>query len=105
MKKKRLQLSEDKCVILQINSKDGAKPTLKINDDVMEDKEIICYLGDIFNKKGNNKDLIDDRVMRGKAAMIRALSSCDEVAMGCYIIEVLLMLYNSFFLSVLSGME
>ena len=39
---------------------------LKIDDQKrVKIAEVITYLGDLFNKKGNNDDLIRDRVNKG----------------------------------------
>ena len=72
---------------------------LEINGKEMGSVEKFLYLGDVINAKGNNSDLINDRISRGKAMVIKAMSICD-ISMGCYTIEILMVLYQSMFLSV-----
>ena len=59
------------------------------------------YLGDLFNSAGTKEDLIIDRVKKGKACTVNAVSLCAEITMGLlYTIPTLLLLYRSVFLSV-----
>ena len=100
--KKRLILNALKCVLLCINIKPHhVIPRLKIDDAAILTAECASYLGDIFNTAGNNKDLIEDRVKKGKACIVSAMSLCGEITMGVYTIDTLLLLYCSVFLAVL----
>lgn len=100
--KKRLLLNALKCVLLCINVKaHHVIPRLKIDDAAILTKECATYLGDIFNTAGNNKDLIEDRIKKGKACIINAMSLCGEITMGLYTIDTLLLLYWSVFLAVI----
>ena len=65
----------------------------------MEVKEKVMYLGDVLNTRGNNNDLIEDRVKKGKEVIVKAMSICD-ISLGCHTIEILMLLYQSLFLSV-----
>ena len=56
-------------------------------------------LGDLFNQKGNNDDLIKDRVKRGTKAMITIMALMSETEVGEHYINVMLLLYRSLFLS------
>ena len=56
-------------------------------------------LGDWFNSKGNNKDLIDDRVKRGKMCVVNSVSLCNELSLGKYTLITLIVLYGAVFLS------
>ena len=72
---------------------------------VVNGKEIdICettkYLGDIFNSKGNNSDLIDDRVKKGLACMMSSVSLASEISLGVHLIKILVCLYKIMFLTV-----
>lgn len=99
--KKRLMLNASKCVLLCINTKPHhVIPRLKIGDALICTVEEAPYLGDIFNKSGSNNDLIDDRVKKGKACIINAMSLCSEITMGVYTISTLLLLYKSVFIQV-----
>ena len=51
---KRLTFSAEKCELLKINSKDDT--CLKVNGRSMKQVDVACYLGDHFNRQGNNSD-------------------------------------------------
>ena len=60
------------------------------------------YLGDEFNDVGTNKHLVEERVKKGKACIVSAISMCNEVTMGIYAVQTLLLLYSGLlFLQVL----
>jgi hypothetical protein len=99
--KKRLLLNALKCLLLCINTKQNdVIPRLKIGDTALKKVDSAPYLGDIFNSKGNNIDLIADRVKKGKAATINSLSLCSEITMGIYTIQTLMLLYRCMFVAV-----
>ena len=99
--KKRLLLNALKCLLLCINLKTSdVVPRLTIGDTPLKVVELAQYLGDIFNATGTNEDLVEDRVKKGKACTICAMSLCAEVTMGIYLIQTLLLLYRSVFLQV-----
>ena len=99
--KKRLTLNALKCVLLCINIKSHhVVPRLKIDGTAIRTVGSAPYLGDIFNESGNNKDLIKDRVKKGKACIVNAMSLCSEITLGMYTINTLLLLYESVFLQV-----
>ena len=100
--KKRLLLNALKCVLLCINVKaHHVIPRLKIDDAAILTKENAAYLGDIFNTAGNNKDLIEDRIKKGKACIVNAMSLSDEITMGLYTIDTLFLLYGSVFMAII----
>ena len=99
--KKRLSLNALKCLLLCINVKpNDVIPRLKIGDIALEIVERAPYLGDMFNAAGTNKDLIEDRVKKGKACIVNAMSLCSEITMGIYTIDTLFLLYNYIFLAI-----
>ena len=99
--KKRLLLNALKCVLLCIDTKPGdIIPRLKLGDTVLREVDSAPYLGDQYNKAGNNKDLISERVKKGKACIVNAMSVCAEITMGTYTIHTLILLYRSLFLQV-----
>ena len=99
--KKRLLLNALKCLLLCINVKQkDVIPRLKIGNTVLKKVEKAAYLGDVFNEHGDNKDLIADRVKKGKAVTINAMSLCSELTMGMYTIQTLILLYRCMFLAV-----
>ena len=64
-KKKRLELSDTKCYIVPVNVKPTSPvPVLLVNGEEIKEKEKVMYLGDVTNKRGNNTDLVEDRVKR-----------------------------------------
>ena len=61
---KRLTFSGEKCELLKINSKDYT--CLKVNSRSMKQVDVACYIGDHFNRQGNNSDLCKERVTKAK---------------------------------------
>ena len=99
--KKRLLLNALKCLLLCINVRNtDVTPRLTIGDTTLKVVKSASYLGDVFNSTGTNEDLIIDRVKKGKACTVNAMSLCAEITMGIYTIPTLLLLYRSVFLSV-----
>ena len=65
----------------------------------MENKKEVIYLGDVFNKKGDLQDLIEDRIKRGMSCLINSIALCNEINIGEYRLQTLLVLYHTIFLS------
>ena len=87
-RKKRQPLNEDKCVILPINVPAGmAIPVLYVNGHQMKSCDKAKYLGDIFNAKGNDNDLINDRVAKGMMSMICCMGLVSEITLGAFLIN------------------
>ena len=100
-KKKRIPLNEEKCLCLPINVSDKeATPVLVVNGKEIDICEIARYLGDIFNSKGNNSDLVDDRVKKGLACMMSSVALASEISLGVHLIKILVCLYKIMFLTV-----
>ncbi len=97
--KKKQPLNEDKCFLLPLFLKQcDPIPTQTVNGkEVRVVSEAPC-LGDIFNNRGTYKDLIDDRVRRGKMCTVNCLSTCSTSEFGKYTINSLLLLYRTVFL-------
>ena len=96
-----LILSGTKCYSMALNV-DETPPNLAIEIDGSKfviTADVIVYLGDPFNEKGNNDDLIADRVKRGIKASICIESLIREATLGTYEISVWLLLYRALFLS------
>lgn len=99
--KKRLSLSGGKCIVLCVNLKPSdVIPRLLIDNKPLPTKDVAVYLGDHFNKQGSNKDLIEERIKKGKACIVSAMALCSDVTMGLYAIDTLLLLYRSLFIPV-----
>ena len=99
---KRLGMNQPKCGVMIINKKThDSTPSLWIEGECIQQISETKVLGDMVNEKGNNKDLIKDRVKKGKSAMVNCLSLCNEITMGIYFAKVALILYNAVFVSTL----
>ena len=93
---KRLTFSAEKCELLKINSKDDT--CLKVNGRSMKQVDVACYLGDHFNRRGNNSDLCKERVTKAKGTIIELCSLCKGINMGNKQIESMLLLYKTVFI-------
>ena len=71
---------------------------LHINGEKVKTEEKVKYLGDVFNKAGNNKDMIDDRIARGTRCMINSIVECSDITMGSFAFDTQILLYRSMFL-------
>ena len=70
-RKKKLQFSDNKCKTIIVNKKKNQiSPSLNINNVHIEEVTKFKYLGDIFNEKGNNVYLIEDRVAKGHEKIV-----------------------------------
>ena len=98
---KRLPLGGIKCFLLPINCRNKELPILKIGSHSMEVKDKIIYLGAFFNRRGTNKDLIDDRIQKGRTCMVNSIAMCSDITLGAYDIPSLILVYNSAFVSTL----
>ena len=99
---KRLSINHPKCALLTVNKKSHHRsPTLHIGDGVIPEVKCTRSLGDMVNEKGNNKDLVEDKVQKAKAAMINCISMCNEVTLGLFFIESANVLYESVFMATL----
>ena len=63
---KRLTFKADKCKSLYINHGKEQCIELDINGETVENVDVVKYLGDIFNSKCKNNDLIESHVKMGK---------------------------------------
>ena len=96
--KKNQPLNDEKCEILCINSSPGdVVPTLVVNDKEVKNVDTITYVGDVFNEKGNNSDLIKDRGAKGIRCMRNTIAECDDITLGQYAIESLVLMYKAVF--------
>ena len=85
---------------MALNNKNNNLPHLVIDEESnVLSKDEIVYLGDVFNRLGNNDGLIADRVRRGTKAMVTIMSLMAETDVGVHKISTMLLLYTSLFLS------
>ena len=99
---KRLPANGSKCFLLPINCKHPhLVPSLEIDGVPVQVVDMVTYVGSVFNKRGDHKDKIKDRVQKGKTCMIESLSLCCEITLGVYMIQSLVLTHNSIFLPTL----
>ena len=55
------------------------------------------YVGDFFNRKGDNNDLVNDRVREGIICMRSTVAECADITLGQYAIQTLLTMYKAVF--------
>ena len=96
---KRSDLNADKCIVLPINKKSQTcLPTLKIGDHEMKVVQDAKVLGDFINSKGNHNTLITARVKTGNGVITNMIALCNEITVGFYRVEVLLLMYSTVFI-------
>ena len=79
---KRLTFKAYKCKSLYINYRKEQCIELDISGETAENVDVVKYLGDIFNSKGNNNDSIESRVKTGKQKVGVIQAFCKEIALG-----------------------
>ena len=95
---KRLPLSGSKCHILPINVPHSCTvPVLRVDEIMMDVVDNAVYLGLVHNSKGNNVDMLNDRLMKAKTCMVSILAMCSEVTLGIFVIQSLLLSYAMVF--------
>ena len=99
-RRKRLGLNGPKCALIIINPrKDIPPPVLLVDGVEIQVVSFAKYLGDIISANGGNGNLIQDRVKKGKAIIISALSLCNDMTLGYHYIGSALLLYKAIFLA------
>ena len=98
--RKKLELAPDKCYIMlvQPRNKTNLIPDLEVNGVAVSKVDSIVYLGDVFNNKGNNDDLINDRVRRGTATTVSIHGFMRETSLGSHTLSVFILLHNAILL-------
>lgn len=100
--RKKQSYAPEKCNVMLVNRRNKTNlvvPKLKINDEIMEEVHQMVCLGDVFNSKGNNDALMEDRVKRGTASMVSIHGFMREISVGVYTVSVFLLLYSAIFLA------
>ena len=85
-KEQRIHFSDDKSKLLKINDKSTSK-TVTVNGVPLKLADRYKYLGDYFDEKGNNCELIKDRLSRATENTNELISICKEAVFGRYQIE------------------
>ena len=98
--KKKSDYSVGKCSVMTVNQRNSLRePNLLIGTEQLKKVNITKYLGDLFNAKGNNVDLMKDRTQRGTQASVGIAAFMGEVILGSHTTSVYLLLYRSIFIS------
>ena len=98
--RKKLELAPEKCYIMLIQprNKTNLIPDLEVNGAPVSKVDSIVYLGDVFNSKGNNDDLMNDRVRRGTATTVSIHGFMRETSLGSHTLSVFILLHNAILL-------
>ena len=96
-KRKRLTFSAEKYKILKINSTNNSS-SLFLSGIKLEVDPQFRYLGDIFNNKGSNSSLCEDRVQKAKGSSNEIISLCKESILGNTQISNMILLYHIVFI-------
>ena len=64
----------------------------------MKQVDVACYLGDHFDRQGNNSDLCKERITKAKGIIIELCSLCKGIHMENKQIESMLLLYKTVFI-------
>ena len=97
---KKTPYSKKKCKVMVVNGKKkDVAPSLFIEDVKLQVAQILDYLGDVINEKGDNTSLVEDRRQRGISAMVRIEALIRETELGVHTVNVHLLLYRALFLS------
>ena len=93
-KEKRIHFSDDKSKLLKINNKSTSR-TITVSGVPLKLADRCKCLGDYFDEKGNNYELIKDRLSRATGSINELISLYKEAVFGRYQIENMLLLYRS----------
>ena len=97
--RKKQPLNEEKCLLLPVNCKrTDPIPTQHVNGKQVILVEKTKYLGDVFNSRGDYRDLIDDRTRKATVCTVNSIALCNDSQMGKYALFALLLLYVVVFL-------
>ena len=72
---------------------------LELLGEENEEKKVVKYLGDYFNSKGGNSDLVDKSIGSITSTITDIIAFCRELSLGNFEIHIMLQLYESIFLS------
>jgi hypothetical protein len=85
---------------MAMNKKPREKmPSLMIGEHEMSRKRTLKIVGDNFNERGSNTDLILERVKKGKSCVVNSIAMCSEIALGCFAMHILILLYQAVILA------
>ena len=72
--KHKIKWGPDKCKVLEIGAHTSIKPKWKLGDQEIEGADTYKYLGDYINRKGTNKENIEDRMKKIKSSTREIIS-------------------------------
>ena len=99
IEKKKLLLSESKCVRIHLGKGHDKCPKLKVHDKDMKDAHSERYLGDIIDETGRIKATIESRRKKGQGIRSEIMAIVNEIPFGKHRIEVALKLRESMLLN------
>ena len=81
---KKLSLSSSKCAKIHMGNKQTLEksPDLKVNNMLMKSSDKETYLGDYISKKGNSKETIKDRNIRGDSILSNMRAILQDIPLG-----------------------
>jgi hypothetical protein len=95
MEKKKILLSNKKCVRIHIGKDHGKCPDVKVHENTMKSADQEKYLGDIIHQDGSLKATIAQRKSKGNGIVAEILSILDEIPLGSHRVEMGMMLRES----------
>ena len=95
--RKRLTFAAEKCRILKIYSFDFSN-TVCVKGEDLKVVTQFKYLGDVLNSRGDNSEMIKDKVGKAVGTTNEIISLCREVNFGKNQIYNMLLLYRSIFI-------
>ena len=93
----RLTFAAEKCRILKIYSFDFSN-TVCVKGEYLKVVTQFKYVGDVLNSRGDNSEMIKDRVGKAVETTNEIISLCREVNFGQNQIYNMLLLYRSIFI-------
>ena len=94
-----MEFGPPKCVSLHIGGNNTRCPELKVHQTTINSKSSAIYLGDQLWSDATNDATIEVKRNQGVGAVSQIMSLVDQVTLGHYFFEVLLILRDSMFVS------
>ena len=66
---------------------------------IMAQVKTVKIIGDNFNERGSNTDLILERIKKGKSCIVNSFALCSELALGCFSLHIQMLMYKAVYLN------